>query len=146
MLIENCYCKWHRVPWRGFSCPQVCEFLVLVMSPRLYWASSVNRMSGRICSHWQNHTRQTWALGKCVAFWWTHGWKRSCFTVLWTCLCAIPFVVDGVDGRRHAPAALSHWNRSGSHRTVGWVGPRADLDGCGNSRSHRDPIPGLSNP
>ena len=36
--------------------------------------------------------------------------------------------------------------RPGTHCTGGWVGLRAGLDGCGKSRSHRDPIPGPSSP
>ena len=39
----------------------------------------------------------------------------------------------GVGGQRHAPAALPR-GRPGIHCTGGWVGPRAGLDGCGNSR------------
>ena len=39
-----------------------------------------------------------------------------------------------VGGHRHAPAALLLWKRSGTLCTEGWVGPRADLDGCGNFR------------
>jgi hypothetical protein len=34
----------------------------------------------------------------------------------------------------------------GTHCLRGWVGPRAGLDGCGKSLSHRDSIPGPSNP
>ena len=34
----------------------------------------------------------------------------------------------------------------GTHCTGGWVGPRADTDGCGNSRTQRDSIPGPFNP
>ena len=34
--------------------------------------------------------------------------------------------------------------RRGTHCIVGWVGPRAGLDGCGKSRLHRDSIAGLS--
>ena len=32
----------------------------------------------------------------------------------------------------------------GNHCTGDWVGPRADMDGCGNSLPHRDSIPGPS--
>ena len=38
------------------------------------------------------------------------------------------------------------WERSGTHCTGGWVGPKAGEDGCGKSRSHWDSIPGPSNP
>ena len=50
--------------------------------------------------------------------------------------------LDGVGGQRHAPAALSPGERPGNHCVGGWVGPRAGLDGCGMSRTHRDSIPG----
>ena len=35
----------------------------------------------------------------------------------------------GVSGQQHAPAALYPWERPGTHRTGGWVGPRAGLEG-----------------
>jgi hypothetical protein len=38
-------------------------------------------------------------------------------------------------GQRHAPSAFYPQERPGTHCTGGWVGPRAGLDGCGNSRS-----------
>ena len=38
--------------------------------------------------------------------------------------------LDGVDGYRHAPAALSAGLRLGTRFIGGWVGPRASLDGC----------------
>ena len=37
-------------------------------------------------------------------------------------------------GQRHALAALYPQERPGTHYTGGWVGPRAGLDRCGNSR------------
>jgi len=43
----------------------------------------------------------------------------------------------GVDGRRHAPAALFPGKRPGTHFIGGWVGPRAGLDGC--EKSHPPP-------
>ena len=49
----------------------------------------------------------------------------------------------GVGGKHHAPAALPQ-ERPGTYCIGGWVGPRADLDGRGKSRPHRDWIPGLS--
>jgi len=48
----------------------------------------------------------------------------------------------GVGGQRHAPAALP----PGKTRYPLYVGPRAGLDGCGNSRLHRDSIPGPYSP
>jgi hypothetical protein len=41
----------------------------------------------------------------------------------------------GVDGQRHAPAALPR-ERPGTRRIGGWVGLKADLDRCGKSRPH----------
>jgi hypothetical protein len=46
-----------------------------------------------------------------------------------------------VKGQRHAPAALYPRERPDTHRTGGWVRPRAGLDKCGKSRPHRDSIP-----
>ena len=34
----------------------------------------------------------------------------------------------------------------GSRRIGPWMGPRADVDGCGEPRQHRDSIRGPSNP
>ena len=53
--------------------------------------------------------------------------------------------LDGVGGRRHAPAALAR-KRPGTHCTGGRVGPRAGLDGCRKYLPHRDSIPGPSSP
>jgi hypothetical protein len=36
----------------------------------------------------------------------------------------------GMGGQLHAPAALPPGKRPGTHYIGGWVGPRADLDGC----------------
>jgi len=35
----------------------------------------------------------------------------------------------GVSGQQHAPAALNHRERPGTHFTGGWVGPMTGLDG-----------------
>jgi hypothetical protein len=51
-----------------------------------------------------------------------------------------------VGGQRHATASLPPAKRPGTHRTEGWVEPRAGLDECEKSRSHRDSIPGPSCP
>ena len=40
----------------------------------------------------------------------------------------------GVGGQRHAPATLTLRMIPAVHRTGGWVGGRAGLDGCGKSR------------
>ena len=47
----------------------------------------------------------------------------------------------GLGGQRHAPAALPHGKRPGSHCIGGWVGSRAGLGSCEKSRPHRDSIP-----
>ena len=51
-----------------------------------------------------------------------------------------------VGGQRHAPAALPPGKRPGTHCTGGWMGPSAGMDGCGQSRPHRDTFPGRSSP
>jgi hypothetical protein len=51
-----------------------------------------------------------------------------------------------VGSQLHAPAALLPGKRHGTLCIEGWVGPRADLDGCEKSRPHRDSIPGPSSP
>jgi hypothetical protein len=38
--------------------------------------------------------------------------------------------LDGVGGQYHNLAALPSGKRPVTHCTVGWVGPRAGLDGC----------------
>ena len=48
--------------------------------------------------------------------------------------------LEGVRGQRHAPAAIYPLERPGTHYTRGWVGPRAGVDRCGNSR----PPPGFA--
>ena len=50
--------------------------------------------------------------------------------------------LDGVGGQLHAPAALP----PAIVPIGGWVSPRARLDGCGKSRSHRHSILGPSSP
>ena len=44
------------------------------------------------------------------------------------------------------PRPLYPRERPGTHCTGDWMGLRAGLDRCGKSRSHRDSIPGPSNP
>jgi hypothetical protein len=52
----------------------------------------------------------------------------------------------GMGGYRHAPAVLPPGTRPGTRCIGGWVGHGADLEGRGNSRPHRDSIPGPSSP
>ena len=59
---------------------------------------------------------------------------------------SLPRHYYGVRGQRHTPAALYPWERTGTHCTGGWVGPRVGLDRCGKSRPHRDSIPGPPSP
>ena len=40
----------------------------------------------------------------------------------------------GVDGQRHTPAALPPGKSPDTHCIGGWVGPRAGLEECGQSR------------
>jgi len=54
--------------------------------------------------------------------------------------------LDGVGGKRQAPAALPPRKRPGTHCPGGWVGPRAGLNRSGESRPHRDSTPGRSSP
>ena len=48
----------------------------------------------------------------------------------------------GVGGQHHAPSALPQGQKPSAHCIGGWVDLRADLDGRGKSRPHRDSIPG----
>ena len=58
-----------------------------------------------------------------------------------------PWHQKGVRSEHHAPVALYPLERTSTHCTGGWVGPRAGLDRCGKSRlPHRDSIPGPSSP
>ena len=43
--------------------------------------------------------------------------------------------------QRHAPARFTPGKRPGTNYTGGWVGPKAGLDRCGESRAYRDSIP-----
>ena len=49
----------------------------------------------------------------------------------------------GVSVQHHDPTALPPRKNRTTHRTGGWVGPRAGLDGCGKKIScpHRESIP-----
>ena len=48
---------------------------------------------------------------------------------------SITSALDGVGGQSHAPAALPAGKRPGAHLIGGRVGPMADLERCGKSRS-----------
>jgi hypothetical protein len=50
---------------------------------------------------------------------------------------SLTLALDRVGGQLHAPAALPPRKRPGTHCIGGWMGPRAGLDGCEKSRSHR---------
>jgi hypothetical protein len=47
-----------------------------------------------------------------------------------------------IDGQRHDPAAYRLGKGLCTLCTGGWVGPRAGLDGCGESRHHGETICG----
>jgi len=49
-----------------------------------------------------------------------------------------------VDGERLAPTNLLPGIEPDNYHIGGWVGPMTGIDGCGNSRSQRDSIPGSS--
>jgi len=49
--------------------------------------------------------------------------------------------LEGMSGQSHDPTTLYPRERPGTHFTGGWVGPRAGLDRCGNTRPHRVSIP-----
>ena len=61
-----------------------------------------------------------------------------------------PFMTTALDRGEGSAArpgrSLPPGERPGTHRTGGWVGPRAGLDRCAKSRPHRDSIPGSSSP
>jgi hypothetical protein len=50
----------------------------------------------------------------------------------------------GAGRQGHAPAALPPVKRPGTHFTGEWVGLTAGLNWYGQSRPHRNSIPGLS--
>ena len=50
------------------------------------------------------------------------------------------------EGSASRPGRFYPQERTGTHCTGGWVGPRAGLDRCGVSRPHRDSISGPSSP
>jgi hypothetical protein len=47
-----------------------------------------------------------------------------------------------VGGQLHVPPTIPSGKKAGTHCAGGWVGPKAGMDGCRKSRSHRDSIPG----
>jgi hypothetical protein len=46
-----------------------------------------------------------------------------------------------VGGQCHAPAALPRGKSPGSHRTGGWVGPRAGVEGCATDPEFEEAFP-----
>jgi hypothetical protein len=72
-VIALCSTQKHSSTSRGFLCTHGCEFLVLVVPSRINWASSLNRISCKVCncsySHSQNGTWLAWPLGSgCFLF------------------------------------------------------------------------------
>ena len=49
-----------------------------------------------------------------------------------SCTLSSTSALNGMGGQRHAPDALPSGKTAGVHFTGGWVGPRANLDGCLN--------------
>ena len=58
---------------------------------------------------------------------------------------SLTIALIAVGGQHHTPAALPTEMRF-THYTVGWVGPKAGLEGCWKHRLHRYSIPELSSP
>jgi len=52
----------------------------------------------------------------------------------------------GIGGQRQTQAASPPEKESGTHCTGGCVGPKAGLEACGESRRHRDSVPGSPSP
>ena len=59
---------------------------------------------------------------------------------------SLALALGRMDGQRNTSASLPHGQRRGTHRTGGWVGSRPGLYNCGKSGTHRDSIPGSTNP
>ena len=53
----------------------------------------------------------------------------SLYSLRYNSTLSLTSALDGVGGQQHAPAALPPRKRPGTHFKVGWVGPRAGLDG-----------------
>jgi len=51
----------------------------------------------------------------------------------YSCTLYFTLALDGLGGQRHALAALPAGKGSTTCCIGGWVGPRANLDGCGKS-------------
>jgi hypothetical protein len=56
----------------------------------------------------------------------------------------VKFALEQAAKNSATPRLLYPRKRKWTHCIGGWVGPRSGLDGCGNSRPHRDSIPGPS--
>jgi hypothetical protein len=97
MLTENWCWKWNSATACGFLCAQECESHVLVIITRVKWASSVNRMSCRMCirgyGHSQNCTWLVWCK-TCYILWRWCRWKPSWCKILHTCVCATQIVLE----------------------------------------------------
>ena len=54
--------------------------------------------------------------------------------------------LEGGKGSASRPGCFYPLERPGTRCTGGWLGPRAGMDRCGKSLSHRNSIPGPSSP
>jgi hypothetical protein len=59
---------------------------------------------------------------------------------------SLTLVLDGDGWPTPWLATFPPGKRPSTHCIGCWVGPRASLDGCGNSRHHQDSIPGPASP
>jgi hypothetical protein len=57
---------------------------------------------------------------------------------------SVPSTVDGGGWLKPRANSFTPGEKPGTHRTRGWVGPRAGLEGCGEPRFHQDSNPGPS--
>jgi len=64
----------------------------------------------------------------------------------YSCTLSLTSASHGVGCESHLPTPSPPGKKAGIHCLGGWVGPRAGLDGCVNSRHHRDSIPWPSSP
>jgi hypothetical protein len=64
----------------------------------------------------------------------------------YSCTLSLTAALDGYWWSTPRPGRFTPGQRPSTHFTLGWVGPRAGLEGCGKSRPYRNSIPGPSSP
>jgi hypothetical protein len=60
-------------------------------------------------------------------------------------ILSLASALEGGGVASSTPRPLHPREKPGTHCTGGWLGPRAGLEGCENSRPYRDSMPGPSN-